>query len=172
MKVNVFPFDTLAHPGTQFQLQAVSPGITYSWSPAAGLSNTSVANPLVTVGAIGDDITYEVVAIDGDGCKAEGYVRIRIYKGPDIYMPTGFTPNGDGLNDDVRPYLVGMKSLKSFSVFNRWGNLVFFSKKEGEAWNGKSNGVNQDNGVYVWILEFYDSNNKLVTEKGTITIIR
>jgi len=72
----------------------------------------------------------------------------------------------------VKPYLVGMKGLKSFSVFNRWGSLIFFSKTYGEGWDGKSKGVDQATGMYVWILEFYDANNKLVTEKGMLTLIR
>jgi gliding motility-associated-like protein len=65
-----------------------------------------------------------------------------------------------------------MKSLKSFSIFNRWGNLIFYSTREGEGWDGKSKGITQDGGVYVWMLEFYTNDNKLVTEKGTITLIR
>jgi gliding motility-associated-like protein len=65
-----------------------------------------------------------------------------------------------------------MKSLKSFSVFNRWGNLIFHSEKEGEGWDGKSKGVDQPTGVYIWMLEYYDLNNNLLKAKGSITIIR
>jgi gliding motility-associated-like protein len=172
MKVNVFPFDTLAHPGTQFQLQAVSPGVTYSWSPAAGLNNANVANPIVTVGAIGDDITYEVVAIDGEGCKAEGYVRIRIYKGPDIYMPTGFTPNGDGLNDRLIPVPVGIASYNYFRVFNRWGQLVFSTKRLNEGWDGKIAGKEQATGTYVWMIEGVTKDNRVISKKGTVSLLR
>ena len=97
---------------------------------------------------------------------------MQVLKKPGYYLPTAFTPNGDGLNDVAIPYLVGMKGLKSFSVFNRWGNRIFYSVKEGEGWDGKVNGLTQDNGVYVWVLEFYNALNEVVTEKGTITIIR
>ena len=78
----------------------------------------------------------------------------------------------DGLNDVVTPYLIGMKSLKSFSVFNRWGNRVFYSTKYGEGWNGKFNGTDQDAGVFVWVLEFIDLTDKKVVEKGTLALIR
>lgn len=145
-------------------------GKNYLWQPSIQLSRYTTQ--YTEFFATGNDVDYKIQITDPHTCITTDSLLMQILKKPGYYLPTAFTPNGDGLNDDVRPYLVGMKSLKSFSVFNRWGNLVFFSKKEGEAWNGKSNGVNQDNGVYVWILEFYDSNNKLVTEKGTITIIR
>jgi gliding motility-associated-like protein len=147
-----------------------SVGKNYWWKPSTQLSRYTTQ--YTEFFATGNDVDYTIEITDIHTCVTTDSLLMQILKKPGYYLPTAFTPNGDGLNDDVRPYLVGMKSLKSFSVFNRWGNLVFFSKKEGEAWNGKSNGVNQDNGVYVWILEFYDSNNKLVTEKGTITIIR
>jgi gliding motility-associated-like protein len=65
-----------------------------------------------------------------------------------------------------------MQQLKSFSVFNRWGTLIFYTTNEGDEWDGKYKGVDLDNGVYVWILEFINSNNIKVTEKGTIAIIR
>ena len=86
---------------------------------------------------------------------------VQVLKKPGYYLPTGFTPNGDGLNDIVRPYLIGMKSLKSFSIYNRWGDRIFYSAKTGEGWDGKLNGVKQNAGVYVWILEFYDTNDQL-----------
>ncbi len=172
MKVNIFPFDTIANPGSQFQLLAVSPGITYNWSPPKGLSSTNIADPIVTVGAIGNDITYEVVAVDDEGCKAEGYVRIKIYKGPDIYVPTGFTPNEDGKNDKFIPVPVGIKSYNYFRVFNRWGQLIFTTTRMNEGWDGTLGGKEQSTGLYVWMIEGVTTDNKLITKKGTITLIR
>jgi gliding motility-associated-like protein len=99
-------------------------------------------------------------------------MQILVLKKPGFYLPTAFTPNGDGLNDEVQPYLIGMKGLISFSVFNRWGNLVFRTSTYGKTWNGKFQGVDQNPGVYVWIVEYYNSNNIKVTEKGMITLIR
>jgi gliding motility-associated-like protein len=95
-----------------------------------------------------------------------------VLKKPGFYLPTAFTPNGDGLNDVLKPYLIGMKSLKSFSVYNRWGDRVFYSETYGDGWNGKHKNADAGPGVYVWILSFVDSNNKVITEKGTVTLIR
>lgn len=172
MKITTFPFDTIAHPGAQFRLRAQSPGVSFSWSPATGLSDTHVPDPVVTVGGLGDDIQYEVVAVDQDGCKAEGYVKIRVYKGPEIYVPTGFTPNGDGRNDFFVPVPVGIDHYNYFRVFNRWGQLVFSTSRMHTGWDGKLGGREQPSGTYIWMVEGVTSDNRLITKKGTVTLIR
>jgi gliding motility-associated-like protein len=144
-------------------------GNRYLWLPQVQLSNYYARFAEFT--AI-DDVLYTITITDPKTCITVDTLQMLVLKKPGYYLPTAFTPNGDGLNDIVRPYLVGMKSLKSFSIFNRWGNLIFYSTKEGEGWDGKSKGVPQDGGVYVWMLEFYTNDNKLITEKGTITVIR
>ncbi|MCX6315725.1 MAG: gliding motility-associated C-terminal domain-containing protein [Bacteroidetes bacterium] len=172
MKLRTFPFDTLAHPGDQFRLQAISPGINYQWTPATGLSSATVPDPIVTVGVAGDVIQYQVTGVDTEGCKAEGYVTIRVYKGPEIYVPTGFTPNGDGLNDLLLPVPVGIKSYNYFRVFNRWGQLLFSTTTLNRGWDGRLNGKEQPTGTYIWIVEGVTKDNRLITKKGTTTLIR
>lgn len=145
-------------------------GNNYRWSPPIQLSryNTQYTEFF----ANGNDVQYLIDITDVHTCVTTDTLLMQVLKKPGYYLPTGFTPNGDGLNDVARPYLVGQKSLKSFSVFNRWGSLVFYTTREGEGWDGKYNGENLDTGVYIWMLEFYNNDNRLVTEKGTITIIR
>jgi gliding motility-associated-like protein len=173
MRINTYPFDTTAHPGDQFQLLAASAGINYTWSPAGGLSNPNIANPVVTVGNnIGDEISYQVVGVTAEGCKGEGYVKIRVYKGPEIYVPTAFSPNNDGKNDLFTPYPVGIKSYKYFRVFNRWGQIIFSTTKQHEGWDGRIAGKDQATGVYVWMIEGITGDNKVITKKGTVTLIR
>ena len=172
MRIHTFPFDTIAHSGDQFQLFATSSGISYTWFPTEGLSNPNIANPIVTVGNIGNEITYKVVGVTEAGCKGEGYVKIRGYKGPDIYMPTGFTPNNDGTNDKFMPYPVGIKQYNYFRVFNRWGQLIFSTTSLHHGWDGKLAGKEQPSGVYVWMIEGLTKDNKIISKKGTITLIR
>ncbi len=172
MVVKTFPFDTIAHPGDQFRLLAVSPGISYSWSPATGLSSTGIPDPVVTTGLPGNDMLYEVKAVDAEGCKADGYVRIRVYKGPDIYVPTGFTPNRDGKNDLFTPVPVGILRYNYFRVFNRWGQLIFYTNQLNAGWDGKIAGKEQASGSYVWMVEGITKENRLITKKGTVILIR
>jgi gliding motility-associated-like protein len=172
IKVKTFPFDTVAYAGDQFQLNATSSANIYIWSPATGLSNPYIANPVVTVDPIGSDVLYQVTASTIAGCKGEGYVRIKVYTGPDIYVPTGFTPNSDGKNDKFTPFPVGIASINYFRVFNRWGQLLFSTNKLNDGWDGKFGGVEQPGGVYVWIAEGMTKGNKVISKKGTVTLIR
>ena len=145
-------------------------GSIYNWTPKVQLSsyNTQYTEFFAT----GNDVQYMIDITDKNTCITTDTILMQILKKPGFYLPTAFTPNEDGLNEVARPYLIGMKSLKSFSVFNRWGNLLFFSTKYGEGWNGKYKGQEQAVGVYIWILEFYNNDGKLITEKGSITLIR
>lgn len=160
---------TVPQGSNQFIHARDSVGYFFNWRPKVQLIDY---NARYTEFRALDDVLYLIDISDLHTCITTDTLQMLVLKKPGYYLPTAFTPNGDGLNDDVQPYLVGMKGLKSFSVFNRWGNLIFYTNTYGKRWNGKMNGVDQDSGVYVWILEFYDSNNKLVTEKGTITLIR
>ncbi|HEV7782634.1 MAG TPA: gliding motility-associated C-terminal domain-containing protein [Chitinophagaceae bacterium] len=175
IKVKTFPYDTVAYNADQFMLLAIpsdSDVINYSWTPTMGLSDPAIANPIVTVGAIGEVVQYQVIASTLAGCKGEGYITVRVYKGPDIYVPTGFTPNGDGRNDLFTPFPVGVKSYKYFRVFNRWGQMVFSTNTLNHGWDGKLRGVDQPSGVYVWMIEGMTKNDRVITKKGTVAIIR
>ena len=167
-----FPADTISYSGDQFTLIASSVGNIYSWTPATGLSDPTISNPVITLGAVGTDQVYKVTASSIAGCKGEGYVRVRVYTGPDIYVPTAFTPNGDGRNDRFTPFPVGIKKMNYFKVFNRWGAMIFSTTTLNQGWDGKMGGKDQDAGIYVWIAEAVTASNTIITRKGTIALIR
>ena len=115
---------------------------------------------------------YQVVGVTEEGCKGEGYVKIKVYKGPDIYMPNAFTPNNDGKNDWFLPSPVGIKSYNYFRVFNRWGQPIFSTNRLHHGWDGRLQGKEQAGGVYVWVIEGITDDNKVISKKGTVTLIR
>jgi gliding motility-associated-like protein len=175
IQVLTYPSDTIGYPGDQFTILAVAndPDVTfYSWTPSVGLSNTLVSDPMVTIGAIGSDVRYKVVASTMAGCKGEAFVNVRVYKGPDIYVSTGFTPNGDGRNDRFTPFPVGMKSYNYFRVFNRWGQMVFQSKTMNDGWDGTVGGQKQPEGIYIWMIEGITKDGRVITKKGSIMLIK
>lgn len=173
MAVHTFPFDTIVAPGVQVPLLAVSPGISYRWTPSIGLSNPDIPNPVLTAGTgIGAEMMYQVTATNADGCKGEGFVKIRIHKGPAIYVPTAFTPNGDGRNDRFTPHPVGIREYRYFRVFNRWGQVIFSTRQLNQGWDGTFNGQLQPAGTYVWMIEGVTANNERISQKGTLTLIR
>jgi gliding motility-associated-like protein len=174
IKVIVNPIDSVVAEGDSIQLSAASIGTSYVWTNSATLSNPNIANPVATMpaGSIGNIYTYVVTASTSAGCKGTATVTLRVYTGPDIYVPTGFTPNGDGKNDKFYPFPVGIKKLNYFRVYNRWGQLLFSTSQLNDGWDGTFGGMKQASGTYVWVAEAMTSNGRLITKKGTVVLIR
>jgi gliding motility-associated-like protein len=89
-----------------------------------------------------------------------------------IYVPRVFTPNGDGVNDVLKPILVGIPTFHYFSVYNRWGNLVFTTSDPGVGWDGRFKGVQQPTETYLWIAEGVDTDGNKVVRKGMVSLVR
>jgi gliding motility-associated-like protein len=141
----------------------------FEWSPNFGLNDAFVQGPL-TAGT--RDIYYTVTARNSIGCEATDDIRIKVYRGPDIYVPNSFTPNGDGLNDVLRAIPVGVPNFHYFRVYNRWGAVVFTTNDPLRGWDGKINGNLQSTNTYVWMAEGVDYKGKLVQRKGTVSIVK
>lgn len=157
-------------PGQSVMISAISPtAVSYTWTPEESLSNPDIRNPLAMPL---QDTWYKVTATSADACSVTDSVLIKVIPINDFYVPSAFTPNNDGLNDDIRPIYGGQFLLEQFSIFDRWGNRIFATKKRGQGWNGKLNGIDAATGVYVWILQAKDNQGKSYTRKGTITLIR
>jgi gliding motility-associated-like protein len=167
--IRTYPRDTIVYSGDQFQLLATSAGTNYSWSPPAGLNNSFIPDPVLTVS---NDVLLQVTATTSAGCRGDATVNIKVYKGPDIYMPTGFTPNGDGRNDKFKPFPVGITKLNYFRVYNRWGQQLYSTTVLHEGWDGRLGGVDQPLGTYVWMVQGVTRLGKIITKKGTVTLIR
>ncbi len=142
---------------------------TFTWSPVFGLNNPFIQNPVAIVNR---DITYIVTARTANGCEAKDDIKIQVFDGPEIYVPNTFTPNGDGLNDVMRPILIGIKELKYFTIFNRYGQLVFTTSRQGEGWNGIFKDDRQNSGAFTWIAEAIDFKGRTITRKGILILIR
>ncbi|HEU4471959.1 MAG TPA: T9SS type B sorting domain-containing protein, partial [Flavisolibacter sp.] len=161
--------DTVVAMGDVMQISASSVATDYSWSPSFGLSNANSPNPIVSISG---DITYTVVATTSAGCKGEASVTLKVYDGPEIYMATAFTPNGDGKNDLFKPFPVGIKHYTYFRVFNRWGQMIYSTTSFNQGWDGKVNGILQPTDTYIWIVEGITKDDKKITKRGTVTLIR
>lgn len=165
--------DTVAAINQPLQLQVAELGnsgvSSYSWSPGNFLSDATIANP---VAVLPHDYRYVVTGTTPEGCQGQDDVFIKVYKGPEIYVPSGFTPDGNGLNDILRAIPVGIKAFHYFRVYNRWGQLVFATQDPASGWNGQLGGANQPSGTYVWMAEAIDFRGDLMQRKGTVTIIR
>ncbi len=164
--------DTTIVAGQPLQMNA-SGGTIYTWSPVTGMDNPNIPNPIIQLGTRYDSMTYKVKVATPEGCYAYDDIKVIVFKTqPDIFVPSGFTPNGDGLNDILRPKVVGMKQFNYFKVFDRWGLMVYSTTQEGQGWDGTYSGSTQASGTYVFVAQAVDYTGKSVTKKGTVVLIR
>ena len=164
--------DTAVVMGESLQLTAVG-GTRYFWQPPFGLSAVDIANPVAQYDELFETLRYKVLIYNQAGCVDSAFISVKIYSTkPTVFVPSGFTPNGDGKNDLLRPIAVGMKTIERFTIYNRYGQLVFSTTTNGQGWDGKINGQYQQTSAFVWQVEAVDYNGKKYKEKGTTTLVR
>lgn len=160
----------MGQPLQLFAADVNNTGFTqYQWSPSYGLDNPFAAGP-VTV--LDRDVHYYVTASNSIGCTATDDIIIKVYRGPDIYVPNAFTPDGNGLNDILKAIPVGIKDFRYFRIYNRWGQTVFNTNNPNFGWDGKTSGALPQPGTYTWLAEGTDYKGNSILRKGTVTIVR
>ena len=169
--------DKLLSTGTLLPLSSTvtnGPIQNYTWSPATELSCNNCPLPTAT---IKKDICYVVKATTFYGCVASDTICIKVFcESAQVFIPNTFTPDGDGINDILMVRATGIKQVKRFTVFNRWGEIVFeknnFSPNiSSVGWDGKVRGVKASPDVYVYMAEVICENDLRYTYKGNVTII-
>ena len=145
--------------------------IQYTWSPATTLNNSNIPNPVATPVAA---TQYTVIGFDNEGCSNFDTITVKVTgvnKG-DYLMPSAFTPNNDGLNDCYGISYWGVIQELEFSIFNRWGERIFYTTDRNKCWDGTYKGVKQDGNVFVYMIKAKTSCESLVFRKGTFVLIR
>ncbi len=123
--------------------------------------------------------TYSVKVTDENGCMGEAEIRVTVEKPRGVYVPTGFTPNGDFENDllVVHGKQKQVRNVSVFKVFDRWGELVYTDQnfpvnESTRGWDGSFRGKPCDPGVYVWLLEAEYIDGHIEFLKGDVTLVR
>lgn len=174
--VNAGP-DLTSAAGSTITLNPVTqngPITQWSWSPPTGLNCTDCPSPVVDVRT---GISYIVTVRNSFGCFGSDTIAINsLCKSSQVFVPNAFTPDGDGLNDILMVRGSGIR-VKSFRIFNRWGNLVFEKlnfepNSPAYGWDGKVRGVPAAPDVFVYTAEVICDNGVINTLKGNTTIIR
>lgn len=146
-----------------------SGGVLYRWSPPDGLSDPAIANPIALIKT---STSYVLTAYTPMGCETTDTIKIKVFKGPAIYIPNVFSPNGDNRNDRFRMTAVGMTNIYYFRIFNRYGQLVYNSTNPKDGWDGTINGQPQPTGTYVWMVSGKDFAGQLHEQKGAFMLVR
>ncbi len=150
--------------------------ISFFWSiESAGTS--TLENPTITLpkGSSGK-YAIKLIVENTYGCRDTSQGLIMVSEGYGLYVPNTFTPDGDGVNDFFGPIHYGISEDDYlFTVFNRWGDVVFQTNRKGASWDGSddliSNEAIQD--TYIWKVEAKDSKNHTqIQHIGHVNLVR
>jgi gliding motility-associated-like protein len=129
-----------------------SGGNKYTWSPANSLSSPFISNPVARVGV---STLFTVSVTDANGCASKDSIEVLVAKNPSLSnypVASAFTPNGDGHNDCFGIRYWGYIGSFEMSVFNRWGEKVFYTRDPAGCWDGTFRGQMQPAGTYVYMI--------------------
>lgn len=157
-------------PGTSTTIYA-SGGTTYLWTPSIGLSCTNCSNPVANPDTT---TTYYITIENLIGCMGSDSIVVTVESiCPELFVPTGFSPNGDGNNDLF--YISGdyLQEL-DFKVYNRWGQMIFESSDQtlNWTWDGTFKGEKLQSGVYAYSIIVKTEKGEIINKAGNITLMR
>lgn len=136
---------------------------TYLWS------DNSMANAII----VSNPGLYWLNATDKDGCTGSDSIVItqrQCLKG--LFVPTAFTPNTDGKNDQLKALLFGAAKAFEFKIFNRYGQVVFYTPDVNTGWDGRYQGQKQDYGTFVWQCRYQLEGEVVKEERGSFILLR
>ena len=164
IKVPDFIKDTFACRGQQLELDVSTPGATaYLWD-----------NFLFYPNRIMDTAGRMSISIYND-CSFDRKEFTFVYKDCpcEVFVPTAFTPNNDGLNDLFKPKFACFAKNYRLKIFTRWGQVIYETNDVNQGWNGRRGAVGLPAAVYVWMVEYSNPNTKeKYFKKGTVVLIR
>jgi gliding motility-associated-like protein len=115
------------------------------------------------------NLEVQLIVINAFLCTDTSYQTVEILPVDELFVPSGFSPNGDGKNDVL--YARGYIGTMYFAVFDRLGKKVFESEDKETGWDGMINGKNALEGVYSWFLQA-EVNGTAYKQKGDVTLVR
>ncbi|HEU5052924.1 MAG TPA: gliding motility-associated C-terminal domain-containing protein, partial [Hanamia sp.] len=151
------------------QLNA-SGGKNYSWTPASGLDNFGISDP---VASPTETTVYTVTGTDQYGCSSKDTVTVKVnFVGKGLYvLPNSFTPNNDGLNDCFGIQRWGQVTDLDFSIYNRFGQKIFHTNNPNICWDGTYNGNPQQPDIFVYIIKAKAACGN-IDKKGIVALLR
>jgi gliding motility-associated-like protein len=162
--------DTTITEGESITLNATGGG-TYLWIPSTNLSCSDCDAPVATPS---DTTTYCVAVTSTEGCIDTACVVINVDEeetGCEVFVPDGFSPNGDG-NNDLECVFGSCVESMNFAIYDRWGEKVFETSTVGECWDGTFRGQAMNTGVYAYVLDFTLVDGTSETRKGNLSLFR
>lgn len=146
-----------------------SGGVIYSWQPADDVSCSTCATTITTPSVT---TTFVLTVTDSAGCVDMDTIVVTVeIPCDDIFVPNAFSPNGDGQNDVLFVRGTCIQSF-TFSVFNRWGELVFKCSDQTIGWDGTWRGEACENAVFTYTVTGVLTDGDLFEKKGNVSVVR
>ncbi|MFN3939481.1 MAG: PKD domain-containing protein, partial [Chitinophagales bacterium] len=142
---------------------------TFSWAPAGLMSDPFSATPEIRPPLT---TTYTLTVTSPDGCVETDQVTIYVEDITVINVPNAFSPNGDGINDELLLLYHSVEELEIFAIYNRWGQEVFSTKDVTQGWDGKYKGKEQEMGSYVYIIRARNIDGTAEELQGSVMLVR
>jgi gliding motility-associated-like protein len=177
LTVNVYPEANVIAKSNEDTINCTNPYVrlaatgaeTYYWTPFAILDDPTKADPIAK---LNETTTFTVVGTDIHGCKDADTITVAYGENKVYFIPNSFSPNGDGINDIFIPKYFCNFLIRSFQVYNRFGQRVFSTIDPNKGWNGLQNDKVADIGTYFWYIEGKTITNQTIIRKGDVTLIR
>ncbi len=160
--------DTTIKYGQNFRLLATG-ARTYNWSPVSSLSNPNISYPIA---APKEATRYVVGGIASNGCRSFDTLHVSVDYRDNLFVPSAFSPNGDGKNDQFKVANLTFQRIVEFRVFNRWGQEIFSGAGKNVYWDGTWEGEDQDIGNYSYLIRVGFPDGYVETYKGEVTLVR
>jgi minor extracellular serine protease Vpr len=157
-----------AKKGTETSVLARDFGILYKWKPTTLVLDSLSKS---TKAIIDKETDFKIYITDNAGCTTIDSQLVRIFDKYNVFVPSAFSPDGNGINDRLRPIIVGIRDIKSFRIYSRWGNLLFSTKDISLGWDGKYKGAILPVDTYTWVFEGVDEDGKSIIVSGKTTLI-
>ncbi len=154
--------DTSLCVGEAFVLHVKTNANEFAWQDGSLAMNYSV----------GDSGIYQVIAKNGCGSDTASVHINRKACACELTLPNAFTPNNDGLNDSFRPLHPCDMTEFLLRIYDRYGTLIFQTTDFGRGWNGTYDGMPADNGTFVWMATYRNTETKaLQFRKGFVVVV-
>lgn len=156
--------------GLQAAKLAAIGGEKYNWWPPESLDNATSPQPVAMPVA---NTRYIVTGTDHNGCMNKDSADIEVFAGNGrLFTPNAFTPNNDGKNDCYRIKIPGDVTSFELSVYNRFGQMVFYTNDYDGCWDGSFKGVSQPLGTYYYYYKAHSTVCEDVFGKGDVLLVR
>lgn len=156
------PEDTICYNGSKW-LAANGQYNQHAWSTGAVSTRIQVQQ----------EGLYWLQVTDVNGCTGADSILLKgVQCQSGVHFPNAFSPNGDGRNDRFRPQVFSPLDRYEFTVYNRFGQVVFTSKDPTQGWDGTVAGAQQDGNAYTWTCVYRIVGQPLKREKGVVVLLR